>query len=40
MILTEKIGEMNIWEFILSLFIVQLIIALLLAGVQSLINKK
>jgi hypothetical protein len=39
MILTEKIGDMNIWEFILALFIVQIIVALLIAGVQALINK-
>lgn len=39
MILTEKIGDMNIWEFILALFIVQIIVALLITGVKSLINK-
>ena len=39
MILTEKIGDMNIWEFILALFIVQIIVALLILGVQTLIKK-
>ncbi len=40
MILTEKIGDMNIWEFFLALIIVQLIITIIIAIVQSLLSKK
>jgi len=40
MILTGKIGDMNIWEFILALFIVQLIVAILIGVMQALIGKK
>ncbi len=40
MILTEKIGDMNIWEFFLALSIVQIIIIIIAAIFQSLIGKK
>ena len=39
MLLTEKIGDMNVWEFVLALFLVQLIVALLIAGVNALLVK-
>jgi hypothetical protein len=39
MILTGKIGDMNVWEFVLALFLVQLIVALLIAGVNALLSK-
>jgi hypothetical protein len=39
MILTEKIGEMNVWEFVIALFLVQLITLIILEGIKSVMKK-